>query len=502
MSPRTSDILIDLLPLLVVLISLLIGLLIFIAGEQRQLLRTILNLSAAVVKLVLIGIIAALVLSGREPEFRMALLPGLDLVLRFDALSLLFSTLSAVLWLVTTVYAIAYLERSRHQARFFGFFSICVASTMGIASAGNLFTFFIFYELLTLSTWPLVVHSGSARAIAAGRSYLRYTLGGSTLFLFGLVWLYGLTQDPAFVPGGQVSHLVATHRLDLQIIFLLLMLGMGVKAALVPLHSWLPKAMVAPAPVSALLHAVAVVKAGVFGLVRLVLDIYGFETAAELGMTAVLAGLASLTIIYGSVLALRQQDLKKRLAFSTVSQVSYIALGVAIGGPAATIGGLVHLVHQGLMKVTLFFCAGIFDRAFGIRRIDQLDGIGRRAPWTAACFTVGALGMTGTPPIAGFVTKWYLGTGVVMAGQAWVLGVLVASTLLNAAYFLPIIRRIWFEPLSNPALAANTLNRMETGGMILPTVATAFLSLAVALMAGHPLSPLSWVKIIAEDYFP
>ena len=500
MKQHWINVLIDLLPLMVVLVSLLIGLLIFIAGEQRQRTRTALNLIAAVVKLLLIGLISALVLYGREPEFRMALLPGLDLVLRFDALSLLFSSLSAVLWLVTTVYAIAYLERSQNRARFFGFFSICVASTMGIASAGNLFTFFVFYELLTLSTWPLVAHSGTAKAILAGRSYLCYTLGGSTLFLFGLVWLYGLTDNPAFVPGGQVSHLVADHRVALQLVFLLLMAGMGVKAALVPLHSWLPAAMVAPAPVSALLHAVAVVKAGVFGLVRLVLDIYGYETAADLGMTAVLAAAASVTILYGSVLALRQQEIKKRLAYSTVSQVSYIALGVAIGGPLATIGGLVHLVHQGLMKVTLFFCAGIFDRLFGIKRIDQLDGLGRRAPWTAACFTIGALGMMGVPPVAGFVTKWYLGMGVVVAGQHWALAVLVASALLNAAYFLPVVGRIWFRSPAGERPPANDLSRLEIGGMVLPTIATAVLSLAVALLAGHPLSPLSWVKIIVEGY--
>ena len=490
------------LPLMAVGVSALAGIGIFLAGEQRQRLRTTLNLLAAVAKLLLVGLMGLFIVGGQVPEFRMPLLPGLDLVLRADALSMLFAALSAVLWLVTTVYAIAYLERSADRARFFGFFSLCVTATMGIAMAGNLLTFFIFYELLTLTTWPLVVHSGTRAAFDGARTYLVHTLGAGALFLAGMVWLYALSGPQDFVGGGSLAALAPAHAPQLQLIFLLLVVGMGVKAALFPLHSWLPQAMVAPAPVSALLHAVAVVKAGAFGLVRLVEDIYGPALVAELGLALPLAIVAGFTIVYGSVLALRQDDIKKRLAYSTVSQVSYIALDIAVGGPLATIGGVVHLVHQGLMKIVLFFCAGIYGNLLGVKKLHQLDGVGRRLPWTSACFTVGALGMIGLPPIAGFVTKWYLGAGAVAAAMPWVVGVLVASTLLNAAYFLPLLKRIWLHPAPSRWPDEAPVSRFEAQGMIGSAVVAATMAVGVGLFAGHPLSPLSWVTGIVKGYFP
>ena len=489
-------------PFLVVMVSAVTGTLIFIAGERRWRLRTALNLAAAVLKLLLVILIGILVMNGHTAEFRVALVPGLDLVLRADALSMLFASLSAVLWLVTTVYAIAYLERSPNRARFFGFFSLCVTATMGISMAGNLLTFFIFYELLTLTTWPLVVHTGTPAAIRSGRTYLRYTLSGGALLLVALIWLYGLAGPKDFIAGGSLAELGLDHRLSLQIIFVLLTIGLGVKAALVPLHRWLPEAMVAPAPVSALLHAVAVVKAGAFGLVRVVEDVYGPQLVAELGMDLPLLLLAAFTILYGSVLALRQIDLKKRLAYSTVSQVSYIVLGIAIGGPIATLGGVVHLVHQGLMKIILFFCAGIYGNLLGIKYIHQLDGVGRRMPWTSTCFTIGALGMMGLPPVAGFVSKWYLGAGAVAVDRDWVVGVLVASTLLNAAYFLPVIKRIWLNPPPEKWPAEAKVRRLESGAMIGSAIAAAALALGAGLLAGHPLSPLNWVAAIVRGYFP
>ena len=218
--------------------------------------------------------------------------------------------------------------------------------------------------------------------------------------------------------------------------------------------------MVAPAPVSALLHAVAVVKAGAFGIVRVVYDVYGVEFAASLGLLVPLGVAAAVTIIYGSVRALSQDHLKKRLAYSTVSQVSYIALGTAIVGPIATIGGVVHLVHQGLMKITLFFAAGNYAETLGIHKVSEMNGVGKRMPGTTLAFSVGALGMVGIPPVAGFVSKWYLGLGAVEVGvAAWVMPILIASSLLNAAYFLPILYRAWFLESGDgtPAL------RLQTG---------------------------------------
>ena len=279
------------------------------------------------------------------------------------------------------------------------------------------------------------------------------------------------------------------------------MIGLGVKAALVPLHGWLPQAMVAPAPVSALLHAVAVVKAGAFGIVRVVYDVYGVNFADQLGLLTGLGIAAAVTIVYGSVKALSQDNLKKRLAYSTVSQVSYIALGTAILGPVGTIGGIVHLVHQGIMKITLFFAAGNYAETLGIHKVSEMNGVGQRMPATTLAFSIAALGMIGIPPIAGFISKWYLGLGAIEAGMAgWVIPVLLISSLLNAAYFLPVLYRAWFcRPA--PAWPAEHIPaaRYETAAALLwPPVVTAGLALAAGLFAAAPYSPLEWADLIAQ----
>jgi len=490
----------NLLPAAIVLTSLVPGLLIFVLGERRHVLRTVLNMTGALAKLALVGLLIQGVYEGRDFESRLTLAPGLDLVLNADALSVLFVTLSTVLWLVTTVYAIGYLEHSPHRSRFFGFFSLCVSATVGLALAGNLLTFVIFYEALTLATYPLVAHRGTPDAAQGARVYLGYTLGGGVLLLTGAIWLQSLAGPVVFTQGGMLSALAGEYDTQLVLIFFLLIAGLGVKAALVPLHGWLPQAMVAPAPVSALLHAVAVVKAGAFGIVRVVYDVYGVVLAESLGLLAALAVLASITIVYGSVRALSQDGLKKRLAYSTVSQVSYIALGASIFGPVATIGGVVHLVHQGIMKITLFFCAGNYAETLGVHRVSEMDGVGRRMPWTTLALTVGTLGMIGVPPVAGFVSKWYLGLGAVEAGSDWVLLILVTSSLLNAAYFFPILFRAWFKeaPARWPKerIAAG---RLETAAALLwPPVITALLALAAGLFAAAPASPLEWAELIAQ----
>jgi multicomponent Na+:H+ antiporter subunit D len=298
--------------------------------------------------------------------------------------------------------------------------------------------------------------------------------------------------------------LTAEHATELRVIFFLMVVGLGVKAALVPLHGWLPRAMVAPAPVSSLLHAVAVVKAGAFGIVRLVYDVYGIETARDLRVLEPLAWLAGFTILYGSVRALFQDELKKRLAFSTVSQVSYIILGTAIFGPLATIGGLAHLVHQGIMKITLFFGAGNYAETLGIHRVSEMNGVGRRMPWTTAAFAVGALGMIGVPPLAGYVSKHYLQQGAEAANENWVVLVLGASSLLNAAYFLPILYRAWFLPPPASWPAERRFPRLETHWMLLvPPLFTAALVILAGLLAESSVSPLAWVRVISgREYGP
>ncbi len=487
-----------LMPVLVFLTSLLTGIFIFLLGEEQRAIRTFLNIAGATVKMVLVGIIIWGVFHEHSYESRFTVIAGIDLVLRVDALSVLFVTLSSILWFLTTIYAIGYLEGSPNRSRFFGFFSLCVASTMGIAMAGNLFTFFLFYEVLTLTTYPLVVHRGTEKALKAGKTYLIYTLTGGAVLLFGVVWLYILAGPTEFSQAGSLEHIGAEHYHLLKIIFVLLIAGLGVKAALVPLHGWLPEAMVAPAPVSALFHAVAVVKAGAFGIVRIIYNVYGIEFASMLGLTTSLAAVAAITIIYGSLKALQQDDIKKRLAYSTVSQIAYIVLGIAIVGKIATIGGIVHIVHQGIMKITLFLCAGNLAETLGLRSINQINGVGRRMPFTMAAFTVAALGMIGIPPMAGFITKWYLGIGAVQAGQTWVVAVLASSSLLNAAYFLPIVYSAWFKESSISWLENNRSGRFETGLLLLlPPLVTALLTILAGLFAASSFSPLDWAKLIA-----
>jgi multicomponent Na+:H+ antiporter subunit D len=489
------------LPLAIVASSLLPGIIIFLLPERASRARVLLNLGGATAKVAFVIVLLESAWRGEYHEARLELVEGLDLVLRVDSLALLFVSLSALLWFLTTIYAISYFGRSANLNRFFGFFSVSVAATTGIALAGNPMTFFFFYELLTLSTYPLVVHKGTPEALAAGRKYLAYTMTGSAFLLLGIVWLTALAGPLDFGSRASVAPLVETHSGALAAIFVLMIGGLGVKAALMPLHSWLPAAMVAPAPVSALLHAVAVVKAGAFGILRVIFDVFGIDQVAAMGFGVPLAVVASVTILYGSLLALAQVDLKRRLAFSTVSQVSYIVLGASLLGPAAAVGGLVHLVHQGLMKVTMFFCAGAWAETVHAHRIDELDGIGARMPWTTLSFSIAALGMIGLPPIAGFVSKWYLGIGGLQAGQPWVVVVLAASSLLNAMYFLPILYRAWFKPARGPWPEVQRTRTETRVGLWIPPVLTAAAALLVGLFAGFFASPLGWAQLIVERVY-
>ncbi len=487
------------LPVLVIATSLVTALCIFPLREEQVRLRSTLNMIGATLKVVFVIIITIGFLDGRVYQSRLQFLPGLDIVLSVNPISLAFLGLSAVLWFVTTIYAIGYLEHADHRSRFFGFFSLCVTATMGIALAGNLFTFFIFYEMLTLVTYPLVVHRGTLKAIKAGRVYLFYTIGGGALMLIGIVWLQSIAGPVEFSTGGVLDH-VAHRRSELIGIFVLLVTGLSVKAAIVPLHGWLPRAMVAPAPVSALLHAVAVVKAGAYGILRFVYDLFGIPLAASLNVLTPLAIMASVTIIYGSIRALMQTDLKRRLAFSTVSQVSYIVLGAAIVGPLATTGAIAHLMHQGLMKITLFFCAGNFAETLEVHSVDQMNGIGRRMPVTMGLFTIAAFGMIGAPPVAGFASKWYLGAGGMAADQAWVIAVLIGSTLLNSAYFLPVLYTAWFKKPAVPWPAPG--KRFETSPLLLlPCAATGIAALLAGVFAGSRWSPLGLATQIAAELY-
>jgi multicomponent Na+:H+ antiporter subunit D len=487
----------------ILLSSFVPGIIIFSLKEESYVLRTGLNIFGAALKMILILIMDIAVYNGYICEIRLPIMRGVELFLNADPLSALFASLSAVLWLLTTIYAVGYLEDSPNRSHFFGYFSLCVTVTIGIALAGNLVTFLLFYEMLTLSTYPLIIHRGTQKALKAGRNYLVYTLGGGGVFLFAVVWLQSITGPLDFTAAGFSSGLIEHYRFELLTIFALLIIGVGVKAAIVPLHGWLPQAMVAPAPVSALLHAVAVVKAGAFGITRIVLDVYGVGNSKTLGLLVPLTLASSVTIIYGSIRALQQDNLKRRLAYSTVSQISYIALGVSLADQSiAVIGGLVHIVHQGLMKITLFFCAGNLAETLGVHRISQMKGVAKRMPLTMAAFSVGALGMIGVPPTVGFISKWHLGLGGLMAGNWWVVLVLAVSTLLNACYFIPIITSSWFGQHSGGSWPAERdFGHLETHWMLLlPPIITAIIVVVVGVIANAQFSPLAWVRFIAKWY--
>jgi formate hydrogenlyase subunit 3/multisubunit Na+/H+ antiporter MnhD subunit len=397
-----------------------------------------------------VGVIASLlpaVLSGNVYITNLGtFVPGVAFTLRADALGTLFALLASFLWVITSFYSIGYMRGldEHAQTRYFASFAGSVSAAIGVAFASNLIILYIFYELLTVATYPLVTHDESDAARAAGRKYLAYTFGGGVAVLAGIVLVFWSTGTVAFTPGG-IASLASIDPLIARGAFALLAGGFGVKAALIPVHSWLPDAMVAPTPVSGLLHAVAVVKSGVFGISRLVFDVYGPETVAALGVGVPLAAIAAVTIVIASIIALRQDNLKRRLAYSTISQLSYITLGLGLFSPEALIGGLLHIPAHAFMKLTLFFCAGAIHVETHTDNISKMAGIGRRMPLTMSAFAIASVGMAGLPLVAGFVSKWYLLIGSVDAGYPIFAIVLLSSGILNIAYFWPIVYQAFFQ---------------------------------------------------------
>ena len=441
--------------ILVALVLPLAGALgIALAGRRSNVsnLRESITLVTAVV---LFGTVLQLldpVLAGERPELLLfELLPGLPVAFRVEPLGMVFALIAAGLWIVNSVYSIGYMRgnNEQHQTRFYVCFALAIAAALAIAFAGNLLTLFLFYEALTLVTYPLVTHAGTEKAKRGGRTYLGILMGTSVLFLLpALIYVWHLTGTTDFRPGGILP--AGMDRGAVAVLLALFMFGIG-KAALMPFHRWLPAAMVAPTPVSALLHAVAVVKAGVFSVVKVIVYIFGLDTLA--GATGWLVALSGFTIIAASLVALHADNLKRRLAYSTVSQLAYVILAAAILAPLSVMGAALHIAAHAFGKITLFFAAGAIYTAAHKTEVSQLDGIGRRMPWTMAAFGIGALSMIGLPPAAGFVSKWYLVSGAVQQAQWAALAVVLASTLLNAGYFLPIRWRAFFRPLSAEAVA-------------------------------------------------
>ena len=462
-------------PLAAVLVSLAAAVLIRVVGRWPTL-RESCTFGAGIVKLGLVLSMVPTVLAGGTLESaRLTLIPGVVLHLRADPLGLLFALVASTLWLVTSVYSVGYMRAGRYpnQTGYFASFALCVSATIGLAFAANLLTFFLFYEVLTLATYPLVAHNRTDEARAGGRRYLVYTLTAGQALLLAVVWVHSLAPGGEFVPGGMLPPGLPNG--TIWGLFGLFVLGVGVKAGIMPLHGWLPVAMVAPTPVSALLHAVAVVKAGVFGLVRVVGYVFGIDVLHDVGATIVLAVLAVSTILFASLRARKETHLKRRLAYSTIGQLSYIVLGTAIGSVAALAGAIFHIAAHGFMKITLFFCAGAIHTASHRDDVRQLSGIGRQMPITMAAFTIAAAGMAGMPLVAGFIGKWNIGLGALSTGQWPFLAVLVVSGLINVSYFFPIVYDAFLR-------APHGTVSPERASMTVPLACTALAAILLGVM--------------------
>ncbi|MCG8099050.1 MAG: monovalent cation/H+ antiporter subunit D family protein [Candidatus Thiodiazotropha taylori] len=372
-------------------------------------------------------------------------IPGISIAFKIEALGMLFALIAGILWLVTSIYAIGYMRghNEQNQTRFFAAFAVSIAATMGIAFSANLFTLFLFYELLTLSTYPLVTHAGTPEAKQGGRVYLGILLGTSiALFLLGILVTWSLTGRVDFEAGGILSGHIDPAWAGL--LYALFLFGIG-KAAVMPFHRWLPAAMVAPTPVSALLHAVAVVKAGVFTILKVTIYIFGSDFILSNDVTGGLIWIAAATILLASMVAMTKDNLKARLAYSTVSQLSYIVLGAMLASKAGLIGASMHIAMHAFAKITLFFAAGAIFVAWHKKKVSELNGLGRAMPVTFTAFFIGTLSIIGLPPFGGMWSKWYLALGAVETTQLLLLAVLMISSLLNIIYLLPIPIRAFFS---------------------------------------------------------
>jgi multicomponent Na+:H+ antiporter subunit D len=432
------------------------ALLIVLTGSKPNLRETVTLVTACSLFALVASIFPAVMAGARPSVTVVAMFPGISLTLTAEPLGMIFAGIASFLWIITSVYSIGYMRghHEKNQTRFYAFFAIALTCTMGVAFSGNVLTLFTFYEAITVSTFPLVTHSGTDEARRAGRTYLGVLLGSSIgLLLLGVAATWMITGTLDFTEGGILAGKASDGMIAL--LLPLYMFGIG-KAALMPLHRWLPAAMVAPTPVSALLHAVAVVKAGVFSVVKVIVYIFGIDTLASIGGSGWLVYAAGFTLVVGSLVALTQDNLKRRLAYSTISQLSYIVIAAALFTPISIVGAAVHIVAHAFAKITLFFCAGAIMVASHKTEVSQLDGIGRRMPWTMVAFAIGALSMIGVPLTAGFVSKWYILQGALQADNMFVVAVLFLSTLLNAGYFLPIVYAAFFRRPAEalPAAAA------------------------------------------------
>lgn len=435
----------------------IVALLILFSGKKPNLRESWTLLGSAGLCYIVLSMTPSVLEHGPILFSGFSLFPNIDFAFRVDALGLIFATTSSCLWILVSIYSIGYMRslNEHAQTRYYFSFALALLGAMGIALAANLVTMFIFYEILTISTYPLVAHEESPEALAAGHKYLAYLLTGGLFFLIGILMTYFLVGTTDFSYQGILKPaLNSTSKFTLQIVFFCFLLGFA-KAAWMPIHSWLPSAMVAPTPVSALLHAVAVVKAGVFGIIRIVCHIYGIELMHTLGLGLALAAVAAFTIIIANFYAIGQNNLKRMLAYSTINQLSFIILGVALLSPMSITGAMLHIPFHGFMKITLFLCAGAIAAITGKKTIRELAGLGRVLPITLGAFLIGAFGMAGAPPLAGFISKWHVALGAVESGYLFFLLIIFVGSILDVVYFFPVIRTAFFGKMPEAETLGN-----------------------------------------------
>ena len=491
------DSMIELVPLFAILTSLGAVVPILLSRSYPNL-REFWTILAGIIKFWLVLQLLPYAIAGTSVEIQLFdLAPGLPFALKADPLGVYFAVIASGLWIFTSFYSIGYMRGAgeKKQTRYFASFALCLSATIGIAFSANLITFILFYEMLTLATYPLVIHKENRDAIQAGRKYLSYTLTAGLMLIAATALVYHYTGSLDFTPGGLFSE-SDLPRPAMLLIFVLFLGAVGVKAGLMPIHSWLPAAMAAPTPVSALLHAVAVVKSGVFAVTRVAGYVFGVETMELYSLNDILIVLSGTTIILASLIAFAQDNLKRRLAYSTVGHLSYIVLGIALLTPLGIQGGIMHIAAHATMKITLFFCAGAIYVNLHKTEISQLDGIAKVMPWTMGAFAVGAMGLAGIPPINGFFSKWTLILGSLEGDRMIPVIILIVSGLLNAGYFFPILYRAYFKTGSGLEHA-----KEASPFMVVPLVITALLSVLFGLFPNLFFNFLDLATDISQSLF-
>ena len=438
-------------------------------------------------------------LAGPAPQVVLVhFTPQVWLQLRVDPMGALFGATVSLMFLLALVYSHGYLRRDGSETRYLAFFMLAHGWMLGVAWAGNLVTLLVFYELFSILVYPLVVHDETPAAMRAGTKYIVYILLGGSLVLLGVILCFFLAGDVPFTPGGIFA--ADSDGSMLRTAFWCLLAGFGVKAAIMPLHGWVPDVHpAAPAPFSALLSGV-MVAAGSFAILRVVFEVFGVELAATLGMMPWLAGLAALSVLFGAVMAAAEDELKRRLAWSTISQMAYVLLAVALLAPEVTVGALAHITHHAFLKGALFFCAGVLAMSTGVKRVSEMRGIARRMPLTMTAFTIAALGIVGVPPLSGFVGKWVMGIGMVQAGHPWLLLVLLGGALLAAWYLLQPVWLAWFAADATAPPAPRERPEAPPSMLFALAVATA-ISIALGLAAALPGMPLSLARGAVLGFF-